>query len=471
MKILLINPPFTNYAGGVKGYGGKTAPLNLAYIASYLIEKGYNVKILDAEVHEMPYDKICKTVKLIDPDIIGFTSPTPAQEQVEELSALFKKINPKVKILAGGPHPTALPKRTLKESVIDYICIGEGEQTTYELLKELEKKNPNLSKVDGLAYRNNNNKIIKNKPRALIKDLDTLPFPARHLLPKKLYFLPPTKRISNKNSTTAISSRGCPFECTYCVSAVIWGRGVRFRSAKNVVDEMEDCINKYNIGEFNFHDDLFTVNEKRVLDICNDIKKRNLDVDWTCQARVDRLSMKMLHAMKKAGCGKISFGFESGSNKILKLMKKHSTPQQAIKAVKMVKKVGIRSAGSFMLGNLGETKKTMRQTINLAKKLNTDTATFFQTSPYIGTELYDIAIKKGYLHKNVKWKDYALLSKNPPALELPGLKSCEVKKTIKKAYLEYYLRPKYIFNKIKTLKNTRDIVNLYNGMKILKGYK
>ena len=252
MKILFINPPFTQY-GGVEGQGGKSTPLNLAYLASYLIGKGYNnVRILDAEAQELPYKDICSVVKKVNPDIVAMTLPTPVFDQVQTLSVMFKKINPKIKIIVGGPHPSALPKQTLNDTVIDYLILGEGELTIYELVKELEKIKPNLKKIDGIAYRSKNNQIIITNKRKLIKDLDSIPFPARHLLPYHLYFAPPTKRVSNFNGTSMVSSRGCPYECTYCVSAVVWGRGCRFRSANSVVDEMEECVKKYNLAEFNF---------------------------------------------------------------------------------------------------------------------------------------------------------------------------------------------------------------------------
>lgn len=467
MKILFLNPPFTRY-GGIKGYGGKTLPLNLAYLAAYLLDKGYHdVQILDSEVREMSYRDIVKKVRRINPDVLAMTAPTPSYQQVEDLSKIFKKLKPSMKIVAGGPHPSALPERTLLESEIDFLIIGEGEQTMHELVKMLDKERKQFRMIDGLAFKEKG-RVIINKPRELIKDLDSIPFPARHLLEKEDYYIPPTRRVSNKKGTTMITSRGCPFDCSYCISQMIWGRGVRFRTAKNVVDEIEECV-RAGYGEFNFHDDLFTASEKRVIEICDEIKRRKLKIGWACQARVDRVTEKMVRAMKSAGCGKISFGFESGSLKILKKMNKRITPQMGLRAVKIVKKVGIRTSGSFMLGNIGETKKTMRQTIDFAKKLQVDTATFFQTSPYIGTRLYQESIEKGYLKKHVKWKDYALLSKNQPALDLPGLTAREVAGTIKRAYLEYYLNPVYIFNKLKSIRSTRDVINLYQGFKIFKG--
>ncbi|MBT4824924.1 radical SAM protein [Candidatus Woesearchaeota archaeon] len=468
MKTLFINPPFTSYGRGIKGYGGQSMPINLAYLASFLIENGYtNTNILDAEVLNLSYKEVILHIKKANPDIIGFTSPTPAFQQVVDISQVIKKHFPNIKIIIGGVHPSAMPFSTMDEGCFDYICYGEGEITMLELVKALEKDNPNLSKIDGLIFKKGK-KTIQNKPRKLIENLDILPFPARNLLPLKLYYPSPAKSVSEKNGTSIITSRGCPFNCTYCVAKVVWTRRVRFRSAKNVVDEMEECVKRYNLGEFNLHDELFTASEKRVIEICKEILKRKLDVSWVCMARVDTIhSERMLRYMKKAGCGKIVFGFESGSQKVLDLMNKGTTIEQAIKAVRKVKKVNIKSAGSFMLGNIGETRKTMRQTIDFAKKLNTDTTVFFQTSPYPGTQIYYTALKEGYLGKDLKWRDFALLSKNQPALNLPNLPPHVVKKWVRKAYREFYFRPGYLLNQLSCIRSIRDINRMWNGVKLL----
>lgn len=468
MRILFINPPFTNYVGGIKGYGGKSMPLNLTYLASFLISKGYeHTSILDAEALELSYEEVLEHIKKIEPDIIGFTSPTPSFQQAADLSKMIKQQNPNIKIIIGGPHSSALPLDTAKEPSLDFVCFGEGELTMLELVEALEKGKTDYSQIGGLIYKKGT-KIIQNQPRKLTEDLDIFPFPARYLVPRELYYPPPTKSVSDKKGTSMVTSRGCPFNCTYCVAKVVWTRRVRYRSVKNVVDEMEECVNKYQLGEFNLHDELFTANEKRVIEICKEIINRKLDVGWVCMARVDTIhSKEMLEYMKKAGCGKIVFGFESGSQKILDLMKKGTTVEQAIRAVKLVKEVGIKTSGNFMLGNIGETRETMRESIDMAKKLNTDTIAFFQTSPYPGTEIYYTALEKGYLRKDIQWKDFAILSKSAPALNIPGLPPEEVADWIKKAYKEFYIRPEYILNQLKGIKTKRDLQRMWQGVKLL----
>jgi len=246
----------------------------------------------------------------------------------------------------------------------------------------------------------------------------------------------------------------------------MWQRKVRFRSINDVMREIEGCINKYGIREFNFHDELFTVNKKRTIEFCQEVVERNLDIAWVCMIRVDFADEETLGWMKKAGCKKIMFGFESGSQMILDKMKKRVALDKAEEAVKIVKKIGIKTAGNFMIGNIGETEETIRQSIDLAKKLNTDTMAFFVASPYPGTEFYRIAKEEGYFRPDVTWKDFTLVSNNMPPLNLPGLPAEKIIEWQKRAYREYYMRPKYILMKLFSVKSWVDVLNLYNGAKL-----
>jgi radical SAM superfamily enzyme YgiQ (UPF0313 family) len=251
------------------------------------------------------------------------------------------------------------------------------------------------------------------------------------------------------------------------MASYIWQRKVRFRGIDNVIKEIEECINKYGIREFNFHDELFTVNKKRTIEFCQAIVKKKLDIAWVCMIRVDFADEETLQWMEKAGCKKIVFGFESGSQMILDKMKKRVALDKTEETVKLVKKIGIKTAGNFMIGNIGETKQTIRQSINLAKKLNTDTMGFFVASPYPGTEFYRVAKKKGYFRPDVTWKDFTLVSNNLPPLDLPGLPAKEILAWQKRAFREYYLRPRYLLQKLLSIRSKVDLLNLYNGIKIL----
>lgn len=456
MKIVFLNPPFTIY-GGLEGHGGKQAPLNLAYLIAYLRERRNDkLLFLDAEAERLTYEQIGDYLRKEDPDVIAITVPTQVYDMTLNCCKIAKKLNPDVKIIVGGPHPTVMPLQTIKEGVIDFIVIGEGEVSFYELIDALDKGR-DLRKIDGIAFKENNVPII-NKERALIEDLDSLPFPARDVLPLHLYFVPAHRKVSGeKNSANIIGSRGCPYNCTYCIAAKLWRRKYRPRSPKSIVDEMEECVNKYGLKEFNFHDEFFTIIPERTIEVCKEIQRRKLDVFWVCMARVDRLTRGMLVEMKKAGCEKILFGFESGSDKILKLMRKQTNLEAAKEAVKLVKDVGIDIAANFMFGNIGETEETIRQTINFAKEINADTTAFFIASPYPGTDFFNIAKEKGYLRQDYKWIDFILVGDILPLINLPDLKAEEILKWQKKANREYYLRWAYIMMRLKKMRNMKDI--------------
>ncbi len=466
MKVLLLNPPFAEYEG-LEGHGGKALPLNLAYLAAYLRQRRPDIaiEVLDCEGLGLNYEKIEEKLQVIKPDIVGITMPTPAYVQVLAVAKIVKKVLPDIKVIVGGPHPTVLPEQTIQEEPIDICVVGEGEETFYELIEAIEKNLP-LNNVKGIVFKDKG-QIQQTERRPLIQDLDAIPFPARDLFPLDIYFPPPTKRMSNKKAGNMISSRGCPYQCTYCIASVMWERRVRFRSVKNLVDELEECCRKYGMGEFNFHDELFTVNKERVKEICQEIKRRNLDIAWVCMIRVDFADEETLRYMKEAGCKKIMFGFESGSQMILDKMKKRVALEKAEEAVKTVKKVGIKTAGNFMFGNIGETEETIKQSIKLAKKLNCDTIAFFIASPYPGTEFYKTAMENGYFRPDFEWKDFTLVGNNKPPLDLPGLPAEKILQWQKRAYLEYYLRPRYILMKLFGLRSWTEIQNLFNGLKLL----
>lgn len=466
MKILLLNPVFTRY-GGLKGHGGQAPPLGLGYIASYLREKKpyCKISILDAEAQSLSYEEIVREVKKSCPDIIGITVNTPVFYNVQRITELIKEVLPKVKIVAGGPHPSAMPEETLGGGFIDFVVVGEGEVTFFELVDAIENKTP-LSDIAGVVYKDKS-KIIRNKVRPLIEDLDSLPWPARDLMPHHLYYPALTKRISLYRATSITSGRGCPFNCTFCGAKVVWGRRYRGRQAVAVVDEIKYCNEKLGFGEFSFTDELLTASRKRVIELCDEIIRKRLKIVWVCMSRVDVLDMDMLKKMKMAGCREISFGVESGSQKILDSINKGITIDQIKRAISMTKKVGIKTHASYMIGHIGETEDTVRQTKRLAEELNTDIAAFFVASPFPGTELYTQAKKHGYLKKKFEWIDFSPLSKNRAMMELPGLSSEKILALHKDILKKYYLRPKYIFSQIRKIPRVVDIVNFFEGMKLL----
>ncbi|UCG53881.1 MAG: cobalamin-dependent protein [Dehalococcoidia bacterium] len=469
MKIVFVNPPYIHFEG-IRESGGHGAPLNLAYLAAYLRQHiSCQVSILDAEILGLSYLGIEEKLREMLPDIVGMTSPTPAMNHVAKIAEIAKKINRGCIVIVGGPHPSGLPEQTAQIPNIDFVVIGEGELTLLELVEAVQSKETSFSHIDGLAYKLDDRIIITNR-RSLIENLDTIPFPARDLLNLKLYHSTPTKKVSGgESSTPMLTGRGCPYNCIYCISNLIWQRRYRVRSPQNIVDEIEECVNKYNLTEFNFHDDAFTFLEDHVINVCKEIQRRKLDISWVCFGRIGNISRNRVVEMKKAGCKMISFGIESGSQEILKLMRKNITMDQISQDVKIVKDEGVAVHASFMLGNIGETRETAEKTIKLAKKLDIDNATFFITTPFPGTDLYKIALQKGYITQDSNWGDFAPLTKSLPPLVQDNLTHSELLKLQKRAFLSFYLRPRFVFKKLQQIHSLSDLKSLLEGLGIFFG--
>lgn len=467
MKILLINPPYTNFEG-MKESGGHMMPLNLAYLAAYLRERiDCKISILDAEVRGLNYEQIKRSIKKEKPDLVGLTCPTPTMSHVFKIVEMVKKeIRPKCATVLGGIHPTSMPAETITNSYVDYLVIGEGEITFFELVQAILSKKKDLSQIDGIYFKKNG-KVIPTKPRQLISDLDSIPFPARDLFDLNIYYQSPSKKVSSERAGPILTSRGCAFGCTHCISQKMWGRNVRFRSAENVIDEIEECIKKYDTREFNVFDDTFTLNQKRASQICQLIIDKKLNIHWNALSRVNTMTRELAIKMKEGGCGKISFGLESGSGRILNLMKKQATVEMGRRAVKIVAKTGIAVHASFMLGNIGETEKTIKKTLGFAKSLPLDVTTFFITSPYPGTHLYDIAKKEGFVNQDTKWEEFAPLTNTPPILVQKNVSQERLVYWQKRAFREFYLRPRYIIQKIKQINSLDSIKMLFEGVRVL----
>ena len=466
MNILLINPMFTMY-GGVKGHGGSSPPLNLGYLAAYVRSQNphYTLSILDAEALQLTYEEIAQHIRRIRPDVVGMTANTPAFHHVVTISELCKSLDKTIRIVVGGPHPSGLPEETVTIAAIDYVVVGEGEKTFEELLRVIETDG-DLDSVDGILYKNNG-RIVRNQSRLLIEDLDSLPFPARDLMPHHLYTPAPTKRVSNFHATSICSARGCPFSCTFCGANLIWGKKYRYRSPSNVIAEIEQCM-EMDIREFNFTDELFTANRERLRQLCEEIIRKDLHIAFTCMSRVgDFVDDEILLLMKQAGCKQISFGIESGSQDVLDLMNKKITLNAARNSIKHVKKTGIKTHASYMIGNIGDTRETIQATIEFAKELDTDIAAFFVTSPLPGTALWHQAKSQGYVRQDFEWIDFSPLSKaSSPVLNLPSLSSQEIKYWHSRAIRDYYLRPHYIIKRLRGLRSWVELKNLLNGLKL-----
>jgi anaerobic magnesium-protoporphyrin IX monomethyl ester cyclase len=436
VDVLLINPYDENAVKNALGF--ITPPMNLMYLASSLENESHPVSILDDDLLQLGYQKVSEMVEKLNPKLVGVTATTSTIKSALKYVDLVKDILPNTSTVIGGPHPTFMPYETLKESdALDVVVMGEGERTMVELANLSSESIPDFEDVKGIVFRDRKTENLKSTPkRPLIKDLDSLPFPARHLVPFDSY------GASKDQTGSIISSRGCVYNCTYCSSSLIMGKKFRSRSPENVVDEIEELINVYHVNDIGFMDDTFMLNKNRANNIANEIKARDLDVSFVASSRVDMVDRNLLKNLKNSGLKTIYYGVESGSQRVLELMKKGITLKQAEVAVKSAKNTGLQVLTSFILGYPGETEEDMNKTIDFSLKLDSDYSQYSILTPFPGTPIYDELLDK-HLIDDDDWNEYTVLK---PVLKYDklGLNKDMVERKLAMAYLKFYARPKYL---------------------------
>ncbi|MBA3047765.1 B12-binding domain-containing radical SAM protein [Patescibacteria group bacterium] len=417
MKILLIQPPFYGFQNIISN----RLYLGLAYLGAVLEKEKHEVLILNGELYfdkikgvnekitinaddygkkftrdHYVYQKILKDISEFKPDIIAISFMTAVSTSAYYLAQYIKKSLPDVPLIAGGIHPTLVPNEPLKNN-FDFTVRGEGEITTVELINYINNKK-DIEKITGISYKKNG-QIVCNEDRPLITDLDTLPFPAFYLM--KDY------KKNTHSCKGIITSRGCPFACTYCASKLLWTQKVRFRSPQNVVNEIIDRHKKYNITSFAFHDDTFTLRQSYVKEFCQLALSLDFKITWHCDTRVDTIDLPLLKLMHKAGCRHIYLGLESGSPKIQKLIKKNINTEKVKQAIILSRRAGIETTVYFMAGFPDETEEDIKLSIKAMKELSPDYVIWSILTPYPGTEVWEIAKKQGLVDiNNCDWEKY-----------------------------------------------------------------
>ena len=436
MDVLLIYPHVSTSS---IEEGVKTPPLGLAYIAAVLEKQGYDIGVLDMNAHPEIAAHFRDFLEEKRPRIVGITCLTPFYSTVLSLARKVKEFIG-VKVIVGGAHATALPEDMLAENAIDYVVLGEGESTMTELVDCLLNGGGSPEDIAGIAYIRGT-EYYRTEARPYTPNLDEIPFPARHLLTNGKYSSP---QFGASKVTSIITSRGCPYNCIYCDYRYLMGLKFRRRSPHNVIAEIEECVEKYDVRYFSFRDSTFTFDEKWISDFCQLIKGKGIRINWDCNGRVSLVTDSMLREMKEAGCLLISYGVESGDQEILDFANKKTTVEQVRSAFKMTKKAGIETVGYFMIGLPGENWRTIQKTLKLASELNCKYAQFSLAIPFPGTPLYDYA-KEHNLIRNVSWDDFSPMNK--AILRTQELDFVELEKALKVMYKRYYLRPKYILNR------------------------
>lgn len=392
--ILLINPDAP--PDSPWGFSRKLPPLGLAYIASTLEAGGFRVQIHDNYLLRNSINEIKALVGKADPEFVGVSCNSINYSRAMEISKAVKEVKPECHVIVGGPHATCLPESILEHEEVDYVIVGEGEQAMLELIRNYRGGDSTEMRIPGLAYRTAEG-IHVNQSR-FIEDLDQVPLPARHLLNMDKYDRK-VEYIDAEPVDILNVVRGCPFKCRFCETKKIWGDRSRYFSPMRVADEVEHLVERYGARGVYFIGDNFTINRAKAMEICRGLIERGLDVKWACDTRVDLVDAELLSEMKKAGCETIWFGVESGSQRVLKILNKGITVDQAVKAFKLCREVGIKTACSFLMGVPGETLADMKLSFRLAKKLKPDWCQFNVYVAVPGSELYDEVVReKLYSH-------------------------------------------------------------------------
>lgn len=451
LKILLVSA-FINNNYTFSKYYHKLPTLGIGYIAAVLNKNGYkDVSIIDRTLHINEIEQLVKDILDKRPDIVGFYSVSENYKFIVDVFQRIKKNQPEIITVIGGPHVYGLPEASVRPDAIDFGVYGEGEIAFLELL-ESDFDPAKFPLIKGLIYKKNGE--VKVNALALIHNLDEIPFPARHLYPPLDMYMPSIVTYRKLPATGMLTSRGCNSRCTFCHS----GKGefgLRFHSPEYVIEEIKHLQKDFGIKEFFIFDDTFVANKQRAIKICEEIIRQNLNISWSCNAKVNYLSEDLLKIMRQAGCWLLQVGVESGNQKILNTMRKGITLEWVRKACETAYKLGFHIKAFYIIGNAGETVETLDDTIKFMVSLPVHYASINLMTPLPGTELWDNVDKYGTFDKNMI-EEINYLSDKPTFIP-HGLNEEVLIKKFREAYIKFYLNPKTIFRNIKVLKKLEDL--------------
>jgi len=399
VKILLIHPVVREWALP------NCFPSGLGYLCSVLVGAGHDVEVYDmnaARPHDREFEEY---IAGSDYDMAGIGGIVTIYATIKKLIKKLKEIHPDRPVIVGGSCATSAPRVVMDRTPADYLCIGEGERTLVELVDDLSAGGSGAG-IAGIWRRGGDGRAVAEKPREIIRDIDSIPLPAWEKFPMDVYTKNPIGAVNpNKwidggageeapKSINLISSRGCPYKCVYCYHDFM-GAKYRFRSARSIFEEIMEIKEKYGVHYFHFTDDCFVINKKNVLEFCDLVLEENAGIEWGCAGRANLMTEPLIARMREAGCILIGYGIESGSPKILKNIKKKVTVDQAKEAIRLTRKYMGWADCSFIVGLPGETWETVRETIEFCKDLDLVPEVIFYATPYPGTELYEIAMRDG----------------------------------------------------------------------------
>lgn len=441
-KVFLINPnqDFLYQSVKIKEGADYSPPLNLATLAASCLKAGHQVEIFDMNLPGNNEKKLTSLIKKFSPDYVGVTFTTPLFSEAAKIIQLVKKISPACLLLGGGPHASSFPEETLDDLALDMVVIGEGDFTLPEILSGKP-----WEKIAGICFKKNN-KIKRTGPKDFIENLDHLPYPAWQLYDLSRYQTSPLLSRANPAAWME-TSRGCPYGCVYCNKSV-FGRTFRVKSASRVVDEMALMLNK-GIKEIHLADDNFSRDMGRAEKICDEIIKRGLKFPWATITgiRVDRVNQRLLEKMKAAGCYRVYFGIESGSQRILDNIQKGINLKQVRQAIIWAKRAGLETFGFFMIALPGEELSDIKKTIKFATSLDLDMAKMSVTIPLPATPLYNELEEQGKI-KTKNWSEFNLYLPAPAVYDHPNLDWGTIDKYYGIFYRRFYFNPRFIAKRL-----------------------
>ncbi len=448
MRTLLINAP-------TFGSHFYSAPLGLGYIAASMEKAGRGVEILDADLCG-DWTGLRREVLRRQFQVAGISTMTHNYYDALGIARMIRAKDPAVTIVLGGVHPTCLPQQTAQEKDVDFVIVGEGEKSFPALLESLEKKE-GLEELPGLCYERNGE--VHFRRQKAIENLDSLPFPAYHLLRLERYCEAPHGAYFRQMPfVTMLTSRGCPYRCAFCANTVLTGGRWRARSAENVLAEIEHLVKEWGVREIHFEDDNLALDRERVISICKGIIDRGLEIWWKCPhgVHIGTLDEEVLGWMRKAGCYSLSFGIESANKEILDNIHKEVDQEKVRRVIRCARKLGIHTVGFFIFGLPGETTRTMRETIDFAKEIGLDSAQFNLCVPFPGTEIFDLYKSKGY----IKVDDLRKYDVDHALVELEGLPAETLASWRRRAFLEFYLRGGVLWRNFRQINSASTLASL-----------
>lgn len=426
-------------------------PTDLMYLAAVAEKVGLEAKINDYSQNG-DYEA---DLKEFNPDYLVVNIATPTLEHDLDAVKKAKEICPNIITIAKGAAFLTLAEKIIKEhNELDFGILGEAENTLKEILEEKPK-----AEILGLYYKENDEvKFTGNRP--FIEDLDLLPFPARHLVDNDIYRRPD----NNKVQATIKVSRGCPFHCFFCLATPVSGAKVRRRSPENIVAEIKECVEKYNIKNFLFWSDIFNIDKEWTMKLCQAIIDSGLKITWSANTRADTADFEMAEMMYKSGCRLVSIGVESGSQYMLEKMGKKITLNDVRRTVKVFKKAKIRIYNYFVIGLPWETEETVEETIKFAIELNSDFISFYTATPLPGSRFYDYALEHNLFDKDTSFENAYYY----PAVNTHNLSRERVFELHKSAIKRFYLRPLYILKMLSRIRSFAEIKNYFTaGINVL----